>query len=328
MNDVTTTMKNSIVWDNHGCIPLRPLDEEFLPQLSRYRDSGVDVVMLNVGFDSTSVENNFRVIASFRRWLQQRPDQYQLIETVSDIDRARRNGRLAIGFDLEGFKAVGEQISLVSLYYELGVRWMLIAYNRNNAGGGGCQDEDCGLTDFGRSVLDEMERVGMVACCSHTGYQTAREVIDYSNNPVILSHSNPLALVNHPRNVPDDVMRACADSGGVMGITGVGIFLGDHSVSTTTIVEHIDYAAGVMGVEHVGLGLDYCFDQAEVDEYVASLPEVFPPEKGYSAGLEFAAPEKVPEIAAGLLDRGYGQDDVSKILGGNFLRVARDVWAS
>src|SRR5690606_36645690 len=135
--------------------------------------------------------------------------------------------------------AVADQPSLVSLYYELGVSWMLIAYNRNNAAGSGCQDEDRGLTDFGRMVIDEMTRVGMIVCCSHTGYRTAREVIDYSKNPVIFSHSNPRALRDHPRNIPDELMKACAARGGVVGINGIGLFLGENDNSTEAIVRHI-----------------------------------------------------------------------------------------
>src|SRR6185437_3892454 len=156
-------IRDAIVWDNHSCMPLR-VEDDFLPQLSRHKQAGFTVVVLNVGMDSTSLENNLRVIAHFRYWIQSHASDFMLIETVADIQQAKQTGRLGVAFDLEGAGALGEQLSMVGLYYELGVRWMLMAYNRRNAVGGGCLEEG-GLTDFGRAVLREMRRVGMVPCC-------------------------------------------------------------------------------------------------------------------------------------------------------------------
>src|SRR5471032_2923893 len=130
-----------------------------------------------------------------RDWIAANPRDYRLIDTVDDIVAARAAGQLAIGFDIEGANAIDDQLSLVGIYRDLGVRWMLLAYNRNNRAAGGCQDEDSGLTPFGRSLLEELAEQGVVACCSHTGYRTAREAIDASPTPVIFSHSNPRALV-------------------------------------------------------------------------------------------------------------------------------------
>lgn len=318
-------LERTLVWDNHGCMPLRPGDTDFLPQLERYRSAGVDVIILNAGFDGTTVENAFGVLATFRRWIVQNGDRYRLAGTAADIEAARAAGQLAVAFNLEGFGALGGRVELVSLYRDLGVRWMLVAYNQNNLGGGGCQDEDCGLTGFGRRVVDEMERVGMVVCCSHTGYRTALDVMAQATRPVILSHSNPRALVDHPRNVPDEVMRACAATGGVMGITGVSLFLGG-GPEAARIVEHIDYAVGRIGIDHVGLGIDTCFDDAEVLEYMKSMPDRFPSIEGYGGALPIAGPEVIPAIAEGLLARGYSETDAGKVLGGNFMRVAKAVW--
>src|SRR6218665_1014736 len=132
----------SLVWDNHACMPLRPHDTGFLPQLERHRAAGADVVMLNIGFGEQGVEEHLRMIASMRDWLHRHADRYRLIERIEDIATARAAGQLAVGFDIEGANGIGDQISLVRLYRDLGVRWMLIAYNRNNRAGGGCQGED------------------------------------------------------------------------------------------------------------------------------------------------------------------------------------------
>ena len=108
--------------------------------LSRYGRAGVDAAFINIGYGEHSIELHLRMIAQFRRWLSLRPDEYIIIRAVGDIERARREGKLAVGFDIEGARAIGDQLSLVQLYYDLGVRWMLIAYNRGNLVGGGCHD--------------------------------------------------------------------------------------------------------------------------------------------------------------------------------------------
>jgi len=318
---------DALVWDNHACMPLRPRDESFLPQLQRYRAAGVDVVSLNVGFDAVPWENTPRMLALFRRWLRQRPDDYTLVTTVDDILQAKAGGKLAVTFDIEGGCALAGRMSMIAHYYELGVRWMLMAYNRNNELGGGCQDDDQGLTLFGREVVKEMNRVGMVVCCSHTGFRTTMDVMEHSRQPVIFSHSNPLGVWQHKRNISDEAIKACAATGGVVGINGIGDFLGHNDASTATVVRHIDYVAELVGVEHVGLALDYVFDTQELQDYIAAHPEIFPPgESGNSATINMVAPEQIPEIAATLTGLGYSNDDLRAILGGNHLRIARQCW--
>ena len=319
-------LNGSLVWDNHGCMPLRGHDTAFLPQLKRYHDAGVNVVSLNVGFDAMPWENTVLVMANFRHWVREHSNDYLLIESTDDIERARNEGKLGVCLDLEGGCVLNDQLSMVELFYDLGARWMLIAYNQNNSLGGGCQDDDKGLTAFGRTVLDEMTRVGLVACCSHTGYRTTMDVMEYSTVPVIFSHSNPLGLWEHKRNITDDAIRACAGTGGVICINGVGIFLGENDSRTETIVRHIDYVVQLVGPEHVGLGLDYVFDMEELNEYVRQNPETFPPEGGYADGVKFVEPEQTPEIADALLKLGYAEGDLKKILGENHLRIAKQVW--
>ncbi|MFO0453668.1 MAG: dipeptidase [Pseudomonadota bacterium] len=321
---VRDALSGTLVWDNHGCMPLRPDDERFLPQLERYRRSGMKIVGLNVAFDAVPWEQTFRMLATFRHWLRRHPKQYRLVETVADL--ARPDRRLAVFFDIEGTSALNGQLSLVELYRDLGVRWMSMASNRNNLVGGGCQDADKGLTKFGRAVVTEMERVGMTACCSHTGHRTTMDVMRHATKPVIFSHSNPLALWKHKRNIRDEAIRACAETGGVVGVNGIGMFLGANDNRSATVARHVDYVVQLVGIDHVGIGLDYVFDMQELDDYIKAHPETFPPEEGYAAGLRIVAPEQLPEIAAELLKLGYRVSDVRKVLGGNFLRVAKATW--
>ena len=319
-------LRKSLVWDNHGCMPLRPGDTRFLPQLARYARAGFNVVALNVGFDALPWEQTVPMLAHFRHWISRNPRRYRLVASVADIARARRDGRLGIFFDIEGGSALNGQLSMVELYRDLGVRWMLIAYNRNNLLGGGCMDTDRGLTKFGRQVVTEMERVGMTVCCSHTGYRTTMDVMRRAARPVIFSHSNPLGVWRHKRNVRDEAIRACAATGGVVGINGIGIFLGANDNRPETFVRHVDYVTQLVGPDHVGLALDFEFDMSEAEEYVRANPEMFPPEQGFADGMRLVAPESVTAITAALLALGYKEADLRKILGGNFLRVAKATW--
>jgi len=317
-------LRSMFVWDNHGCMPLRPADERFLPQLERYRRSHVNVVGINAGFDGVPWQNTLQMLAALRSWLRRHPQRYMMVGTAGDFVSLGK--RLGVFFDIEGGAALDGQLGMVELYRDLGVRWMLIAYNRNNALGGGCQDRDRGLTRFGRAVVAEMERVGMTVCCSHTGYRTTMDVMSAARKPVIFSHSNPLGIWRHKRNVRDSAIRACAASGGVVGINGIGTFLGANDNRPETVARHIDYVAGLVGIEHVGLGLDYVFDAQELDDFVKSHPEMFPASDGYAQGVCMVAPERTGEIATELAKLGYRTPELRQVMGGNFLRVAKATW--
>src|ERR1043166_9080027 len=198
--EIATLLRSAIVWDNHACMPLRA-EASTLPQLDRLLAAGVSVVSLNVGFGDMPLIEHLRVLSFMRQWIAKRPDRYSLVSSTEDVRRCKSEGKLGIVFDVEGMYPVQDEPSFVQTFYELGVRWMLIAYNRNNAAGGGCLDIDSGLTDVGRGIIDEMERVGMVLCLSHAGGRTAAEALEYSRNPAIFSHSNPYGVTPHARNV-------------------------------------------------------------------------------------------------------------------------------
>jgi membrane dipeptidase len=318
-------LESGVVWDNHGCMPLRA-DASFLPELERYRQSGVNVVSLNVGFAEMSWEEHVRVLSFMRRWVALHSQAFTLVVSIEDIHRCKAEGRLGIVFDVEGMCPVQDDLSLVQTFYELGVRWMLIAYNRNNGAGGGALDEDCGLTARGREIIHEMERVGMVLCLSHTGARTAIEAMEHSRNPVIFSHSNPHGDAPHPRNISDDLLRACARKGGVVGLSGIAPFLGTSANLVERLLRQLRYVIDLIGPEHVGLGLDYVFDRAELDEYVRTNPSLFPPGIDITGSMPMVGPEAFAEIAEGLARDNLRDDQIRGVLGENWLRVASSVW--
>jgi membrane dipeptidase len=322
---VQALLRSATVWDNHGCMPLRA-DASFLPQLERYRKAGVNVASLNIGFAEMSWGEHLRVLSFMRQWIAQHPDTYRLVSTIAEIYRCKSEGKLGIVFDVEGMCPVQNDLSFVQTFYELGVRWMLIAYNRNNAAGGGCMDVDGGLTDVGRAIIDEMERVGMVLCLSHAGPRTAAEALEYARNPAIFSHSNPYSQAAHARNISDDLMRACARKGGVVGLNGLAPFLGANVELVTRLLQHLRYAIDLIGAEHVGLSLDYVFDRAELDEFARSNPTIFPPGMDMSGGMGMVEPEAFGAIAEGLARDNLTDAQIRGVLGDNWLRIATRVW--
>jgi membrane dipeptidase len=316
--------REALVWDDHaGFDPEGGAHR--LEQLQRWAKSGVHYLSVNVGYDVIDWQSSMKVLAGFRAWLQQRPDRYIMVRTATDIPRAKREGKLAVSFDLEGMNALDGNADMVNAYYELGVRQMLFAYNLNNLVGGGCHDADTGLTALGRAVIREMNRVGMLVDCSHTAYRTTMEAMELSEAPVIFSHSCAKALWKHGRNITDEQIKACARTGGVIGINGIGNFLGRNDISSKIFVDHVAHVANLVGPEHVGISLDYAFDAENVDDLVANNSRYWPKEEYQTASL-YLPPEQLPEIVETMLQRGFGERDVTAILGGNFLRVAQAVW--
>ncbi|WP_430446764.1 dipeptidase [Sphingorhabdus contaminans] len=328
MTDGDNLVRDALVWDNHACLPLRPDDYDFFDRLRAVAAAGVNVVSVNVGFGPVPLAQHEAMIAGLSRWLERQGEWCRLVRSVADIEAARASGKLAVFFDVEGMAPLDEGgEALVEPWRKAGVGWMLVAYNAANRAGSGCTETaDTGLTDHGKRILAEMRRVGMIACCSHTGHRTAMDVMEHADAPVIFSHSNPATVFAHYRNIPDDLIRACAETGGVVGINGIGSFLGDGTASVSRLVDHIEYVAGLVGTDHVGLGLDYVFDKKELLDYLNTMPDLFPDAASMANATSMIGPERVVEITAELLDRGADVQSVRKILGENWMRVARAVW--
>ena len=320
--------REALVWDSHACLPLHP--DADVGALARHRTCGVDFVSINIGMDMNPLEQIMAVIASFRAQLRARPERFVPVEDAQDVLRAKAEGKLAVAFDLEGGVPLCERPEMVQLFYDLGVRQIHLAYNRNNSIGGGCYDDDVPLSDLGRRVVQAINAAGMLMDCSHTGYRTSMDIMALSEAPVIYSHANPLGLATNGRNIRDDQIDACIATGGIVCVNGVGRFLGDPQARTPAILRHVDYLVQRVGADHVGLGLDYVYDQGlEDDPPGLERARWWPPEHGYGRDgpkIKIAAPEQFPEITLGLLGMGYAEADVRAILGENMLGVARRVW--
>jgi len=323
-----TIIGESLVWDAHaGIFPARDADLGGVPV---WKDAGVDYVSLNIGFDVMVWADALATLSAYRRVLAGMSDRITIIKTVADIKTARASGRLAVSFDIEGVNALNGDVGMVSVYRDLGVRQMLLAYNLNNAGSGGCHDHDTGLTALGQDVVREMNRTGMMLDCSHMGHRSSLEAITLSSRPPVFTHSNPSALCEHQRNISDDQIRACAAAGGVIGINGMGIFLGENDVSAAVFARHVNYVADLVGPGHVGFGLDWKPPQKSAPDLGAILisrPDFWPAGQRYDTkGIRLFAPSALVDVVVLLLKSGWSEVDLRAFLGGNFLRVASECW--
>ena len=319
---------NALVWDAHAGVFADPKID--LNLLNEWFDNGVDYLSINVGFDVMDWRQTLSTLAAYRRWILSHDDRFVLAGSVEDILRAKQQARLAVSFDIEGMNALNGDLNMVGVYHALGVRQMLFAYNLNNQAAGGCHDTDIGLTDFGRAIVGEMNRLGMIVDCSHASYRTTMDIMAQSTVLVVFSHSNPVAICDHERNIRDEQIKACADTGGVIGINGMGIFLGDNDVSNDTLVAHIRYVAELVGVEHVGLGFDFSPDTGlDIGTILSSRPDFWPDGQRYDTpGIKHAGPSQLPDLVDCLNEQGFSDGQIRGVLGENFRRVAAIAWAT
>ncbi|MCW5668511.1 MAG: membrane dipeptidase [Hydrogenophaga sp.] len=323
----TDVYRSSIVWDmtlpwiGFGRPELRPA------VLPRLKACGYTCVSLTMATDEESLEATTQAIAHERAHILSRPDLYVLVETTDDVRRAKAQDKLAVAMHFQGTNALARNLHMVEAYYRLGIRHMLMAYNQKNAVGDGCHElTDAGLSRFGRDLVAEMNRVGMLVDVSHTGYRTSMDVIAASTQPVVFTHSNPKALWDHPRNITNDQAKASAATGGVVGVNGVGIFMGDNDASTEALYRLVAYYRDLIGAEHVGLGVDFSFDTESIIRKARSSAAQYPSGGGYDKELAFVQPEQVADLANLLLRRGFSAREVEGILGENWLRVTSQVW--
>jgi membrane dipeptidase len=329
MNSPTTDIfKNSIVWDAHaGVFPDPRVD---LNLLDEWHQNNFNYLSINVGFDVMDWQKTLATLAAYRSWILERSERFVLASSIEDIKMAKSSNRLALSFDIEGMNALNNDINMVGVYHALGVRQMLFAYNLGNAAAGGCHDSNKGLSQFGRDIVTEMNRLGMIVDCSHAAHQTTLDIIQTSSKPVVFSHSNPDQIWAHQRNIKDDQIKACAETNGVIGINGMGIFLGNNVDDNQTILRHINYLSDLVGPDHIGLGFDYSPDIGiDVGDILRGRPDFWPPGNQYDTrGIKHAGPPQCGALLKLLQKEGFSDDHIRGIFGENFKRVAAEVWGS
>jgi membrane dipeptidase len=320
---VTPDPIRQTVWDAHaGFGAIDDLDRV----LGAWNEVGVAHVSVNVGYDVMPWGDTFHVLAAYRTALEL-DDRFVMVTSMDDVETAAAAGRTSVSFDLEGLVALDGDVGLIRVYRDLGVRQMGFAFNRNNRFAGGCHDDDAGLTPLGRRAVSEMHRHGVVVDGSHTGRRSTLDIMHAAEAPTVFSHSNCDAVHQHPRNLTDDQIRACAATGGVIGINGLSLFLGPGE-PIDAIVRHVVHVADLVGTDHVGLGLDAVPDTGVLHRALDAAPEFWPPDAGYGSDIRSVQPARMPEVAERLAEGGFGENEVASVLGRNFARVARAVWTT
>lgn len=262
------------------------------------------------------------------------------ILTVEDFYMAKKENKLGIILCFQGTNHIQSDLSFLEVYYRLGIRQILLCYNRRNAVGDGCEEpSNGGLSIFGEKAIKEMNRLGIVVDLAHTGYRTTMEAMEVSKKPCIFSHGNPYNVHQSPRNLKDEQILRIAKMGGVIGLNGFPTFVSSSAMpNVNQLIDHVDYFAKIIGIDHVCLGLDYCESMAGVIPDDVAMAEynyrietgqwsaaTYPPPP-YHYPREIAIPDMLPNLVPALKARGYAESDIKKILGENYIRVLKDVW--
>ncbi|MEJ8574184.1 membrane dipeptidase [Microbaculum marinum] len=328
MTDAAELHRDAIVWDNtFPATPTCGSRAAHHDALVRMKASGYDAVSITAASDTETAAAAVASLSAWRHYLRDNPDRYAILERADDVAEAKAEGKLAVGFHFQGTAPFERDIGLVEVFYKLGVRHALMAYNQKNHVGDGCHERtDAGLSRFGLELVAEMNRVGMIVDCTHTGHRTSLDVFEASTSPVIYSHSNASALQEHQRNIADEMARACARTGGVVGINGIGIFLGDNDPSTEALFRHVDHWVQLVGADHVGIGLDSVSEPEVLTANVRANAAKYPTGQNYEVDLRVSRPEQLPELTERMLRAGYPEAAIRGVLGENWLRLARTVW--
>lgn len=264
-------------------------------------------------------------------------DYVVLATTVAGIEAAKANGQLALVAGLEAATMIENELDRIDILYGFGVRQMGIAYSQANMLGSGLSEvRDGGLTHFGRRAVDRMNKLGIAIDVSHSGDQTSLDVIEASRVPVFITHAGARSVWDTPRMKPDDVIRACAERGGVIGLeaaphTTLSAAHPHHSIES--VMDHFTYCVDLVGIDHVAFGPDTNFGDHvglhnSFTQHLAigrAHGAVDHPRVAYVAGMENPA-ECFTNIVGWLVRNGYSDDEIGKVVGGNILRVLREVW--
>ncbi len=305
-------------------------------------DSGVNAFLLTIPNSEVSFKEAARSISLIHS-LTENPDQNLAIaKNYEDLMTARKKGCKSIILWFQDPHPLENKLELLQAFYLMGLRVCQLTYNKANYIGTGCTETvDSGLTDFGKKTVREMNKLGIVVDASHSSKKTTLDAIWESSDPVIFSHANVKAITDSPRNKSDEEIKLVAENGGVIGLTTWGPLcwkgLEDKQPVLDDFLDHVEYVVDLVGIDYVGFGSDNTLDQkpdkggtqtqsqlypsvvAEYDQRVGTNPAV-------RHALGFKGVHEISNVISGLKQRGYLDRDINKFLGGNFLRVLKQVW--
>ena len=299
-------------------------------EVEMFKTSGVNVFHHSVGIGA--YDDVMAFTAGWSGFLARNSDVFLQVNSAADMAHAKAEGKIAVIMgqqDADHFRTPDD----VKMFYQIGQRVSQLTYNeQNRLGSGSTEREDGGVSDYGVEIIKAMNACGMLVDVSHSGDRTTLDAVALSPAPIAFTHANCRALSNHPRCKTDEAIKALAAKGGVMGVSGVRMFI--KSADPTTIedmVDHIDHVAKLVGVEHVGIGSDS--DLLGYDKMPPEMNKAL--RAGYKSSYAFRdkididgydTPKRVFNLTEVLVKRGYSDHDIGLILGGNFQRLLAQTW--
>ncbi|MBX7186781.1 MAG: dipeptidase [Vicinamibacteria bacterium] len=335
-------VSESIVVDMLSPLSLGPNEPKWMKDpdsftaadLQRFKDSGITSFHIARGTGGPEAyERTLWFLSGFNGFVAARSDAFARIDSVDDFARAKAAGKIGVLLGVqnsEHFRSADD----VAAFHALGQRVSQLTYNaRNLIGNGSTERRDEGLSDFGVSIVAKMNAAGMAVDVSHCGDRTSLDAFEVSKAPVLITHSNVRALnPGHPRCKPDEVIRACGKAGSVMGITGVRNFVkGSEPTTIEDYLNHIEYVAKMIGIEHVGIGSDIDldgYDDMPAEDY-KKLKAAYKDTYAFRDKIDIEGIDhlrRMFDIAEGLIRRGYSNPDIAGILGGNWVRILKQAW--
>ena len=314
------------------CCSIIPFDPTYHQKV---RKGGVTAISHTVVKHLNDLSGAVRDIGACLRWIRENSEELLLVTSLGEINLAKSSGRVGIIFGPQDPNFLGDNLDLLDAFHELGVRILQLTYQRQNLVGCGCAElHDGGLSRFGRDLVKRMNELGILIDLSHCGEKTAEDAIELSQRPVVFTHAHPFSLSPHVRAKRDGTLRKLAEKGGVVGLTALSLFLAesqdqDRRPDLNDFIRHVDYLSELLGIDHIGLGLDFD-DASSRDQWLAANKRNTEFESRWSfeeRRIEYlSGPDEVPNVTRALVAHGYSDDDIRKILGGNFLRVFDNVW--
>ena len=296
------------------------------------KEGGLTAIMVDAAWLYDRFADTARSFATWYTRVAERSNDLCIALSAKDIRKAKQEGKTAFLLTTQNSDAFEEDVSLVPMARMIGLRCSQVVYQTKNAAGDGCDEKgDGGLSKYGMQLVHAFNEARIVIDLSHAGPQTAMDAVLESKDPVVFSHSNARALCKAPRNCSDELLKALADKGGVVGASAYNPVIipkgGDTGATLDDFLNQIDYMVNLIGIDHVGFGLDAGEGRSELEVKILHSKA-----RGLGAApkhryLEALTPRrKMKNLTRGLLERGYSEADTLKILGGNFLRVFEQVW--
>jgi membrane dipeptidase len=306
--------------------------------LSREKEAGgIDIVVLSTvsrfGFNpyqyyQTPTHSAMQMIDCIYSEIEENPEELMLITKAADIYKAKEQGKLGFILAMEGAEPLYTDLSLVRNFYRLGIREVQLTWHQRNLVSDGCAEPaNAGLSNFGKDLVKELNRMNIIIDVAHMSRAGGMDVIKISEKPIMASHANTRKVCDHPRNLDDEQIKAIAKNGGLIGVMFLGQYVSKSNQILEDVMDHVDHIANLVGTDHLGLGPDWIDYAPEMilgaHDVDGGILEGGSPLTVFAKDLENVT--KLPNFTKGLISRGYSDEDIQKILGTNFVKFWESV---